>query len=63
MLGFGHGIHYCIGQPLGKFQLEVALRELITRYPDAHLAVDPASVRWIDSALMRGPEALPVSLG
>ncbi len=63
VLGFGHGIHYCIGQPLGKFQLEVALRELVTRYPDAHLAVDPASVRWINSALMRGPQALPVLLG
>jgi cytochrome P450 len=62
VLGFGHGIHYCIGQPLAKIQLEVAIRQLITRYPDARVAVDPAELRWITSALMRGLETLPVSL-
>ena len=63
VLGFGHGIHYCIGQPLAKIQLEVAIRQLITRYPDARVAVDPAELHWISSALMRGLEALPVALG
>jgi cytochrome P450 len=62
VLGFGHGIHYCIGQPLAKIQLEVAIRQLITRYPDARVAVDPAELRWITSALMRGLETLPVSI-
>ncbi len=63
VLGFGHGIHYCIGQPLAKIQLEVALRQFVTRCPDARLATDPAELVWITSALMRGLEALPVSLG
>jgi cytochrome P450 len=59
-LSFGHGIHYCIGVPLAKMQIEIALGRLITRYPSVRLAVDPAQLRRDDSALLRGLLALPV---
>ncbi len=62
-LGFGHGIHYCIGAPLARLTLEVALSGLLTRYPALRLAVDPGQVRWKSSTLVRGPVALPVLLG
>jgi len=61
-MAFGHGIHYCIGVPLAKMQIEIALSRLITRYPDLRLAVKPDELRWENSALLRGLVALPVSL-
>lgn len=62
-MAFGHGIHYCIGVPLAKLQIEIALARLITRYPDLRLAVEPEQVRWENNALLRGLVALPVSVG
>jgi cytochrome P450 len=61
-MAFGHGIHYCIGVPLAKMQIEIALSRLITRFPDLRLAVEPDELRWENSALLRGLVALPVSL-
>ncbi|HST48658.1 cytochrome P450 family protein [Jatrophihabitans sp.] len=61
-LGFGHGTHYCIGAPLARIQLEVALTKLLTRFPDLQLAAPPESLEWEHGALMRGLVALPVSL-
>ncbi|MBP2326476.1 cytochrome P450 [Kibdelosporangium banguiense] len=59
-MAFGHGIHYCIGTPLAKLQIEIALTKLITRYPNLRLAVEPDQLPWISSSLLRGLEALPV---
>jgi cytochrome P450 len=59
-MAFGHGIHYCIGVPLAKMQIEIALSRLITRYPDLRLAVEPEQLRWENGALLRGLVALPV---
>jgi cytochrome P450 len=61
-LAFGHGTHYCIGAPLGRSQLEIALTKLLTRFPDLRLAVDPEDLEWEHGALMRGLVRLPVSL-
>lgn len=61
ILGFGHGPHFCIGQPLAKIQTEVALRELILRYPDLRLVADPDSLEWESSPLLRGLITLPVA--
>lgn len=64
VLGFGHGTHFCIGQPLAKIQSEVALRRLIDRFPDIRLAAgtDPNELRWESSTLLRGLITLPVSV-
>lgn len=59
-LAFGHGLHYCIGVPLAKMQIETALSGLITRYPRMRLAVEPQDLHWDHSALLRGLLALPV---
>ena len=37
-LGFGHGVHYCVGAPLGRFEGHIALRTLFHRLPDLALA-------------------------
>jgi cytochrome P450 len=61
-MAFGHGMHYCIGVPLAKAQIEIALSRLIGRYPHLRLAVEPEKLRWEPGALLRGLVSLPVSL-
>jgi cytochrome P450 PksS len=39
-LGFGHGVHFCLGAHLARAETRLALLNLIERFPDLHLAVD-----------------------
>lgn len=59
-LGYGHGIHYCLGAPLARLEGQIALRTLLTRLPDLRLAVDPSDLRWRGGLIMRGLRTLPV---
>ncbi|WP_377269677.1 cytochrome P450 [Peterkaempfera sp. SMS 1(5)a] len=59
-LGFGHGIHYCIGAPLARLEAQCALATLLTRLPDLHLAAAPDDLRWRGGLIMRGLRTLPV---
>lgn len=56
-LGFGHGVHHCLGAPLARLELQEALIALITRFPDLRLAGD---VVWKSEMLVRGPRVMPV---
>lgn len=56
-LGFGHGVHHCLGAPLARVELQEALQALITRFPGLHLAGD---VVWKNQMLVRGPRSMPV---
>ncbi|MEV4614434.1 cytochrome P450 [Kitasatospora sp. NPDC049258] len=60
-LGFGHGIHYCIGAPLARLEGQLAIATLLTRLPDLSLAADPATLRWRGGLIMRGLRELPVT--
>ncbi|MFC8074318.1 cytochrome P450 [Streptomyces sp. NPDC057307] len=59
-LGYGHGIHYCLGAPLARLEGQAALGTLLTRLPDLRLAVDPSDLRWRGGLIMRGLRTLPV---
>ncbi|MFJ8055096.1 cytochrome P450 [Streptomyces sp. NPDC096142] len=59
-LGYGHGIHYCLGAPLARLEGQTALATLLTRLPDLQLAGDPADLRWRGGLIMRGLRTLPV---
>ncbi|MFC9154631.1 cytochrome P450 [Streptomyces bauhiniae] len=61
-LGFGHGIHRCVGAPLAKAEAEIALRALLTRFPEIRLAVPPDRLEWRHTRLVRGLASLPVTL-
>jgi cytochrome P450 len=61
VLGFGHGPHFCIGQPLAKITTEIALARLIERF-DFEFTADPHQLRWESSTLLRGPITLPIRL-
>ncbi|MET9297205.1 cytochrome P450 [Streptomyces sp. NPDC003077] len=40
-VGFGHGMHYCLGASLARQEGEVAIGKLLARYPGVSLAVAP----------------------
>ncbi|MFG2323916.1 cytochrome P450 [Streptomyces sp. NPDC048568] len=62
-LGFGHGIHHCLGAPLARVEATVAVRLLLERYPALAFATDPATLTWRTSTLLRGLAELPLRLG
>ncbi|MFJ8685747.1 cytochrome P450 [Micromonospora wenchangensis] len=60
-LAFGFGMHQCIGQPLARAELRVALVELARRFPDLRVAVDPQELTTRDNSVVFGLDALPVT--
>jgi cytochrome P450 len=60
-VGFGHGVHHCLGAQLARMELQVALSSLLGRFPDLALAVHPDEVPWRRGRRVRGPYALPVT--
>ncbi|MDX2939566.1 cytochrome P450 [Streptomyces ipomoeae] len=60
-LAFGHGAHHCLGSPLARVELQVALRTLLTRFPGLRFHESEADVVWKSGVLTRGPERLPLA--
>jgi cytochrome P450 len=40
-VGFGYGLHYCLGAALARQEAAVAFGALLDRFPDLALAVEP----------------------
>ncbi len=59
-LGFGQGIHYCVGAPLARLEASIAFGVLLERLPMLRLAVQPEALRWNTGLVTRGVKALPV---
>jgi unspecific monooxygenase len=57
-VSFGAGIHFCLGAPLARLELRVALPILIARLPGLRLAEPP---RYRDAYHFHGLEALRVA--
>jgi cytochrome P450 len=57
-LTFGLGIHYCIGAPLARIELQVAFERLLARLPRIRAAAEP--VAYTGGFVIRGVRALPV---
>ncbi|GAA1395533.1 cytochrome P450 [Kitasatospora putterlickiae] len=45
-LAFGYGIHHCLGAPLARLQLRVALPAVFRRFPSLRLAVPEEDLRF-----------------
>lgn len=59
-IAFGQGIHYCLGSPMARLELEVALNLLIERTADIRLESD--DIEWNDNVALRGPRALRLAM-
>lgn len=59
-LGYGHGIHYCLGAPLARLEGRTAFAALFNRLPDLQLDAEPEDLRWRGGLIMRGLRTLPV---
>ncbi len=60
-LGFGSGVHVCLGAPLARMESQIAVRELLRRFPGARLDPDAVPVRR-DLPFFRGFTTLPILL-
>lgn len=59
-LGFGFGIHHCLGAPLARMEAREALGALMREVPGMALATDDVSYK--SNVVLRGMKALPVTL-
>ncbi|MGA1033905.1 MAG: cytochrome P450 [Ilumatobacteraceae bacterium] len=59
-LGFGYGIHFCLGAALARLEAEIAIGTLVRRFPE--MSHDPARVVFPETLLSRSVASLPVSL-
>ncbi|MGW0891114.1 cytochrome P450 [Saccharopolyspora sp. NPDC002578] len=60
-IGFGFGVHQCLGQNLSRVEMQVAWPRLFQRLPGLRLAVDESELHFHDDALTYGLEELPVT--
>jgi len=58
-IAFGHAIHFCVGAPLARLEARLAIPAVLRRLPELRLDTD--ALRWSDSYVLRGVEALPLS--
>ncbi len=56
-LTFGAGIHFCLGAPLGRQELQISFATLMDRFPNLDLVEEP---RWKPNYVVRGLEGLLV---
>jgi cytochrome P450 len=60
-LAFGHGIHHCLGAPLSRIELTVALPMLLRRLPKLALAVEPTTLTFKRGSVVHGLRELPIT--
>lgn len=60
-MGFGYGIHHCLGAQLARMELAVALSVLLDRLPGLRLAIPQEDLTWRTGSALRGLVSLPVT--
>jgi len=61
-LGFGAGIHRCVGALLALTEARIALPAMLRRFPDLRLAIPERDLKWMPTPLFRQLQQLPVRL-
>ncbi len=61
-LTFAFGKHFCLGNQLARLEGQIAIGELIRRFPDMQLAVPREQLQYKPVQALRGFRSLPVTL-
>lgn len=59
-LAFGYGIHYCVGAPLARLEMNILLEEMTRRMPSLHLIANQ-QLDYIPNISFRGPLKLKLT--
>ncbi|MEG9226745.1 cytochrome P450 [Aeromicrobium sp. Sec7.5] len=57
-VGFGMGLHFCLGAPLARLELQISLRTLLDRFGEIEVTAAPRRPTWV----LRGYESLVCDL-
>lgn len=60
-LGFGHGVHHCLGAPLARMEMQIAFPALLRRFPTLALAEEFDDVQFRSFHFIYGLKSLEVS--
>jgi hypothetical protein len=58
-VGFGLGLHFCVGARLARLEGQIAFTSLLRRFPNLQLATE--TLEWHDHPTFRGVKSLPVA--
>jgi len=61
-LAFSSGVHFCLGAPVARLEAQIAIAELIERFPNYRIIEPIENIPWCNSMVSRGPTRLPVRL-
>jgi cytochrome P450 len=61
-LTFAFGKHFCLGNQLARLEGQIAIGELVRRFPRMRLAVPRGSLRYKPVQALRGFRSLPLTL-
>jgi len=59
-LGFGHGIHFCLGAHLARAEARLGIANLIERLPDLHLAIPATELKLAHMPGWHRYESMPL---
>nr|MCH9761310.1 cytochrome P450 [Actinomycetes bacterium] len=62
-IAFSKGPHFCLGANLARMETRVAIGNLVNRFPELYLAVDPSDLNVQPMPFWRRLQQLPVVLG
>ncbi|MGW7007824.1 cytochrome P450 [Streptomyces sp. NPDC054933] len=60
-VAFGFGVHQCLGQPLARVELQIAVETLFRRLPRLQLAIPYEDIRFRTDMAVYGVHELPVT--
>lgn len=59
---FSKGAHFCLGAPIARMEAQIAIGEILRRFPNWRIAEPVSEIPWMNSMVARGPMRLPVTL-
>ncbi|MGQ0630171.1 MAG: cytochrome P450 [Sporichthyaceae bacterium] len=59
---FSKGVHFCLGAPIARMEAQIAISEILRRFPHWRITEDLSQIEWVNSVVARGPARLPVAL-